>query len=56
MLALTCPYCGSKLTVNLETTGRPYLSYEVVESIECDDWKCGAEWEPDGTPRVEGRK
>ena len=48
---LACPYCGGKLTVNTETTGRAYLSYEVPESITCDEMGCQAVWEPDGTPR-----
>lgn len=56
MIDLVCPYCKGRLTVNLERAGRPYLSYEVAESIECDDWKCGAEWYPDGQARAEGRK
>jgi hypothetical protein len=49
--ALRCGYCGGSLQVNLETTGRAYLSYEQVESIECDETDCSATWEPDGAPR-----
>lgn len=50
-LALVCPYCGATLTINLETEGRPYLTYEVPESIECYATDCGATWEPNGEPR-----
>lgn len=53
-VALACPYCGAGLTINTETVGPPYLTYERPESIECDaysDVHCGATWEPDGTPR-----
>lgn len=53
-VALTCPYCGAGLVINLETVGPPYLTYERAESIECDAYSsihCGATWEPDGTPR-----
>jgi uncharacterized protein YbaR (Trm112 family) len=48
---LACPYCGGKLTVDTETTGRAYLSYEAPESIVCDEMGCGAAWETDGTSR-----
>lgn len=48
---LACPYCGGKLTVDLGTVGRTYLTYEVPESITCDEMGCQAVWEPDGTPR-----
>lgn len=48
---IACTYCGGKLTVDTETTGRAYLSYEVPESITCDEMGCQAVWEPDGTPR-----
>lgn len=50
-LALVCPYCGATLTINLETEGRPYLTYEVPESIECYATDCGATWEPNGELR-----
>lgn len=50
-LSLACPYCGSGLWINQETEGRPYLTYEVPESIECAASDCGAVWEPDGTHR-----
>lgn len=50
-LPLRCTYCGGSLYVNQELEGSGHLSSEVVESIECDDHRCGATWEPDGTPR-----
>jgi uncharacterized protein YbaR (Trm112 family) len=49
--ALVCPYCGASLTVNQETAGSPYLTYERVESVECYASDCGAAWEPNGEPR-----
>lgn len=53
-VALACPHCGAGLTINMETVGPAYLTYERPESIECDaysDVHCAATWEPDGTPR-----
>jgi hypothetical protein len=50
-IALVCVYCGTALTINTETVGPAYLTYERPESIECDALDCGAVWEPDGTPR-----
>lgn len=50
MSDLTCPHCGGKLRINLETKGSRYMTYEVAEAIECDD-DCQATWEPDGTAR-----
>jgi len=47
---LACPYCGGKLTIDLATEGRPYLTYEVPEAIRCGG--CDAEWEPDGAART----
>lgn len=47
---LTCPHCGSKLYVTLETEGSAYMHYEVPGSIDCDGY-CEAVWEPDGTAR-----
>ena len=35
----------------METVGRPYLTYETPESIECYASDCGATWEPNGVPR-----
>lgn len=51
LLPLACVYCGGKLTVDLETKGSGHLTFEVPESISCDEIACGAEWLPDGTPR-----
>lgn len=48
-LSLRCPYCGGTLTIDQETAGPPYLTYETPESITC--WTCDARWEPDGTFR-----
>lgn len=53
--ALACPYCGSSLWINTETVGRPYLTYEKPESIECNATDCGAVWDPDGSVRDEPR-
>jgi len=50
-IALVCPYCGATLRINLEQEGRPYLEYEVPESIECYADDCKAGWEPNGVPR-----
>ena len=35
MKALVCPNCGATLVINMETVGRPYLTEERPESIEC---------------------
>jgi hypothetical protein len=54
LVPLACPYCGAGLSINTETVGPAYLTYEKPEAIECDaysDVHCGATWEPDGTPR-----
>lgn len=48
---LACSYCGGKLTVDLETKGSAYLTYEAPESVTCNELGCQAVWEPDGTPR-----
>lgn len=48
MKNLFCPYCCGPLTVSLTTEGRPYLTYEVVDEIECDNTDCGATWAPTG--------
>ena len=51
MRAIVCPYCGATLSINLETVGPQYLTYDRPESIECYADDCGAEWEPNGEPR-----
>ena len=51
MKALVCPNCGATLVINMETVGRPYLTEERPESIECYAGDCEAEWEPNGAPR-----
>jgi hypothetical protein len=55
MTDLRCTYCGGPLGVELRSEGRSYLTYEVVDYIECDDYSCGAEWEPNGDLRTAGR-
>lgn len=50
-LALVCPYCGATVTINQETVGPPYQTYEKPESIECYASGCEATWEPNGVPR-----
>jgi hypothetical protein len=52
---LVCTFCGSKLNITMATVGQAYLTYEVPDLIECDDFNCGAEWEPDGTVRTPAR-
>lgn len=52
---LRCTYCGGPLRVNLEWRGPAYLQEQYAEAIECDDYKCGAEWDPDGSVRMHGR-
>lgn len=47
---LVCPYCGGSLSIELETHGT-WDSFQTVESIECDDFECGAVWEPNGQLR-----
>jgi len=47
---LVCHYCGSALSVELETHGA-WESYQTVESIECENWKCSTVWEPNGVLR-----
>jgi len=56
MTDLVCPYCGSPLTVSLRTEGRPYLTYEVADEIECDDPHCGATWTPSGVATAPSSK
>lgn len=43
-LSLVCTYCGSTLSINTETVGPAYLTYERPESIECDALDCSATW------------
>lgn len=50
-VALVCPYCGATVSINTETVGQPYLTYERPESIECYADDCYATWEPNGVPR-----
>jgi hypothetical protein len=55
MSDLRCTYCAGPLSIEMRREGRPYLSYEVPDYIECDDWSCGAEWEPNGDLRTAGK-
>lgn len=48
---LRCTWCGEQLYIPLETVGPAYMTYETVESIECNSPGCDASWEPDGTVR-----
>ncbi len=48
---LRCPFCGGPIGVRLAWRGSAYLQEQYVEMIECDDYNCGAEWEPDGKLR-----
>ncbi len=56
MTDLKCPYCGATLVVHLRTEGRPYMTYEVADQIECDDWSCGAAWTPEGVAVLPSNK
>jgi hypothetical protein len=47
---LRCPHCGGDLSVEMETRGSAYLTYEAVESIECQTWECSAAWDQYGEP------
>ena len=51
MKALVCPNCGATLVITMAPVGRPYLTEERPESIECYAGDCEAEWEPNGVPR-----
>lgn len=46
---LCCTYCGSKLNVSLRYESSGYYGDSVFDTIECDNTKCGAEWDEDGT-------
>jgi len=46
---LCCTRCGSGLYIQMTTEGPPFMTYEVVDYISCED--CGAEWDENGTPR-----
>ncbi len=50
MSPLRCPVCGGDLSVEMETRGQNYLTYEAVESIECQTWECMAAWDQYGEP------
>lgn len=52
---LRCPYCGDKIIVNTEYIGPAYLSEQTPVGFECDDYKCGAEWDIDGNVTTEGK-
>lgn len=52
-LNLCCTYCGGKLNVTLAYEASGYYGENVFEAIECDDYKCGAEWNRDGTVKEE---
>ncbi len=49
-IPLVCPYCGASLTSSTETSGSGHLAYERPGPIECDNDRCSATWNPDGTP------
>lgn len=55
MTPLVCPYCGSELEAYLGTEGSSYMSYEFIEGIQCDNWKCNAEWDKFGSPKRESK-
>lgn len=49
LLPLTCPYCGkTDLSIDMETRGLAYLTYEAAVGITCD--QCNAEWTTGGCP------
>ncbi len=50
MSPLRCPVCGGDLSVEMETRGQNCLTYEAVESIECQTWECMAAWDQYGEP------
>jgi len=52
---LRCPYCGNKIYVNTEYVGLAYVSENTPVGFECDDYKCGAEWDIEGNVTTEGK-
>jgi hypothetical protein len=47
-LNLTCPYCGGDLRVIMDFEGVDYTPTKEVDSFECLEFRCGAEWDAGG--------
>lgn len=56
---IVCPFCKGEISPVLEYTGHAYSEHRDFTGYECDEYKCGAEWNSRGimtTPsRIEAK-
>jgi hypothetical protein len=49
---LVCTFCEGQISPTLEYTPRPYSEHRDHTGYECDNFRCGAEWDAAGRNTV----